>query len=155
MDVFNNFHPSQQTLNLVFNVKDPVKQNSASLREVLKYLTPDGFNQIGTVHFAHFIFMEDDVKLLVFTTYDGEFNEYINDVIDKTADALNALFTYVQAPENIIPVQQNRRAFIDFITSINVKDQVFYSAYPNLKVADIIKEEPEYQPGEMPLPMIP
>ena len=141
MDVFNNFRPPQDVLNLVFDVKVPLRKNAANLREVLKYLPQDDLNEISA---DNFIFLEDESKLMLSASYDGDVIEYLHLLINNTGDVINALLTYVNAPENLIPVQQNQLPFIDFVTGLNIKEHLCYCAHPEPRVADIIKIEPEY-----------
>jgi hypothetical protein len=39
--------------------------------------------KLNIVHFARFVFLENNTKLAVITTYDGTFEDYINDFIDE------------------------------------------------------------------------
>ncbi|WP_281557086.1 hypothetical protein [Thalassomonas sp. RHCl1] len=144
MDVFNNFRPSQNTLNLIFEVKPPIRKNAVNLRQVFKYLTPDSCQESGKLDYSPFLFLDHNAKLQVCTTYDGDFIDYLHKVINHHCDVLNALLSYVLVPQDLIPIEQNQAAFIDYITALNVKDQVFYSAHPEPKVAEIIKDKPEY-----------
>jgi len=145
MDVFNNFRPSQNSLNLIFEVKPPIRKNALNLRQVFKYLTPANCQENSKLDYSPFLFLDHNAKLQVCTTYDGDFIDYLQKVIHNYSDVLNALLSYVQVPQNLLPVEQNQSAFIDYITSLNVKDQVFCSAYPEPKVAEIIKDKPEYE----------
>ena len=45
--------------------------------------------KIGTVHFARFVFLENNTKLAVITTYDGDFEIYINDFVNEIGDIFN------------------------------------------------------------------
>jgi hypothetical protein len=139
MSIVNgSFDPTQSALSLVLKVKQPVAENAAHLQEALSQLTPDGLNNVGTVHFARFLFMDDNSKFLVFTSFDGTFTDYVNAFIDETGDMFNLLLQYVDTPEGVTPVQQNREAFIDFVQKNNIKSERFYSAYPKLSVLDIV-----------------
>ena len=138
-----NLNPSQSALNLVLQVKEPVAKNAAALRQVLKQLTPDGLNNVGTVHFGRFLFMDNDTKFLLFTSYDGKFEAYVNDFINETGDVFNTLLQFVDHPEGLIPVQGSRREFVKFVRDNDAPTEVFYCAYPNLSVLEIIKNNPD------------
>jgi len=93
-------------------------------------------NRLGTVHFARFVFLGDD-QLAVITTYDGDFDTYINDFIDEIGDVFNALLEHVDA--TLIPVQSHRAAFLKFVRDHDLRCVgPFYSAYPQRTVLDIV-----------------
>jgi hypothetical protein len=66
-------------------------------------------DKLGTVHFARFVFLGDD-QLAVITTYDGDFDTYINDFIDEIGDVFNALLEHVD--RTLVPVQSHRTEFL-------------------------------------------
>lgn len=137
-----NFNPSQNALSLVLKVKQPVADHAAKLREIACQLTPGGLNNVGTVHFARFLLINDDTTFLVFTEYDGAFEKYINDFINEVGDAFNAILSQVEVPDGIIPVQQHRKEFTDFVRKNDHLTDALYCAYPNLSVLDILQNEP-------------
>jgi hypothetical protein len=141
MSIVNgSFNPTQNDLNLVLTVKQPITENAAKLRAAVAQLTPTGLNNVGTVHFARFLFLDNDSKFLVFTSYDGNFVDYVRAFINETGDMFNALLSFVELPDDvtILPVQQNERAFVNFVQQNDVKSEAFYSAYPKLTVLNIV-----------------
>ena len=94
-------------------------------------------NKLNTVHFARFVFLEQNTKLAVITTYDGSFEDYINEFVDEIGDVFNALLAHMaDAPP--LPVQQNRQAFLDYVKKNDLRAiEPFYSAYPKATVLDI------------------
>ncbi len=76
-------------------------------------------------------------KLAVITTYDGSFEDYINDFIDEIGDVFNALLAHMaDAPP--LPVQKNRKEFFDYVRANDLRAiEPFYSAYPKATVLDI------------------
>jgi hypothetical protein len=93
-------------------------------------------NRLGTVHFARFVFLGDD-QLAVITTYDGDFDTYINDFIDEIGDVFNALLEHIDA--TLVPVQSHRAAFLKFVRDHDLRCVgPFYSAYPQRTVLDIV-----------------
>jgi hypothetical protein len=133
------FNPDQKALNLVLPVKAPIAENAAKLREVLTHLTPTGLNNVGTVHFGRFLFMNNDSQFLVFTAYDGTFEKYIEAFINETGDAFNAMLSFLDVPDGVIPVESNRQAFYELIKDHDLKEEVFYCAYPEQSVIEIIQ----------------
>jgi len=91
---------------------------------------------LRTVHFARFVFLEHN-QLAVITTYDGSFEDYINEFIDAIGDVFNALLKHMK-DASPIPVQQHRQAFLDFVRAHDLRAiEPFYSAYPRATVLDI------------------
>ncbi|MDQ6760300.1 MAG: hypothetical protein M3Z32_10615 [Acidobacteriota bacterium] len=94
-------------------------------------------NKLRNVHFARFVFMNNNTQLAVITTYDGTFDAYINEFIDAIGDIFNALLQRMDgAPA--LPVQKNRAAFLDYVRANDLRAfEPFYSAYPTATVLDI------------------
>jgi hypothetical protein len=93
-------------------------------------------DKLGTVHFARFVFLGDD-QLAVITTYDGDFDTYINDFIDEIGDVFNALLEHVD--RTLVPVQSHRTAFLKFVREHDLRCVgPLYSAYPQRTVLDIV-----------------
>ena len=89
------------------------------------------------MHFARFVFLENNTKLAVITTYDGSFEDYINEFIDEIGDVFNALLAHM-SDASPLPVQQNRQAFLDYVRKNDLRAiEPFYSAYPQATVLDI------------------
>ncbi|HEY0776850.1 MAG TPA: hypothetical protein VGD56_02685 [Gemmatirosa sp.] len=134
----------QSPLTLVMPIKSA--DDAAQLRTLLAQLqgAPAGMNPIvraldalRTVHFARFVFMEQDTRLAVITTYDGSFETYINDFIDEIGDVFNALLAHVDgAPP--LPVQQHRAEFLAYVQANDLRClEPFYSSYPTATVLDV------------------
>src|SRR6185436_10531688 len=94
-------------------------------------------DKLKTVHFARFVFLDNNTKLAVITTYDGSFEDYINDFVDEIGDVFNALLAHMKdAPA--LPVQKNRQAFLEYVRQNDLRAiEPFYSAYPTVTVLDI------------------
>jgi hypothetical protein len=134
----------QSPLTLVMTIK-----SAQNHRELVALLTrmqsapPDknpiwvALNKLRTVHFARFVFLENNTKLAVITTYDGSFEDYINEFIDEIGDVFNALLAHMKdAPA--LPVQKNRKPFLDYVRANDLRAiEPFYSAYPTATVLDI------------------
>lgn len=135
--------PVQNPLTAVMTAKSP--EDYAALRQLVEHLQslpPEqnpvtvALNKLGTVHFARFALLGND-QVAVITTYDGDFDRYINEFIDEIGDVFNALLAHVEnAPP--LPVQTFRQEFLDYIRTIDRRCVgTFYSAYPERTVLDI------------------
>jgi hypothetical protein len=130
-------------LNLVVTAKSPedfqaLKALVAGLGKGPGLNNPftEAMDKLGNVHDARFVFLPDN-KLGVFTTYDDDFDRYIDLFIDEVGDLFNAILKHVKdAPQG--RVQDLRTEFRDFVKSHDLSSEgSFYSAYPTLRVIDI------------------
>ncbi len=125
----------QSPLNLMLTIQpgknqvilDYLSQNQAAINAAL--------NKVGTVHFARFLMIPGTQYLFVITTYDGDFNAYIQAFTNLVGDVFNALLSCVD-PAPPLPVQQNVAAFEAFVSQYNLPTGL-YSAYPNCTVVQI------------------
>jgi hypothetical protein len=135
----------QNALTLVMTIKSP--EDYQQLYQQLTHfqsLPPDqnpltiALNSTHLVHFARFIFLENNTKLGVITSYDGSLKDYINAFIDHVGQVFDLLLTHMaDAPP--LPVEKFRAEFLQYVTDHDLPIvQPFYSAYPNLTVLDIL-----------------
>ena len=63
------------------------------LRAFLKLLGGNlaGADKVGTVHDMRFVFFDDDTRMIFATTFDGEWDAYIDDFIAKIPDYLDII----------------------------------------------------------------
>jgi hypothetical protein len=102
---------------------------------------------IGTVHFARFLVLDasvpnlqpggksgDRLVLGVITEYDGDFDAYISDFVNKIGFVFDALLPFVVGGSTLVPVAQNLNAFTAFVrqndAAQNPAEPKLYSAYP-------------------------
>ena len=136
--------PVQNPLTLVMTIKSPqAYQELIGLLTQLQSQPADknplaiALNTLNNVHFARFVFLNNNTQLAVITTYDGTFEDYINEFIDAIGDIFNALLERMD-PQPPLPVQKNREAFMAYVRANDIQCvQPFYSAYPTSTVLDI------------------
>src|SRR5262249_44102615 len=78
-----------------FTILFPFAKGGAKrLRGLLQLLEGNflGADRVGTVHDMRFVFIENDTKLLFATTFDGDWDAYIQDFATKIPNALDLLF---------------------------------------------------------------
>lgn len=131
-------------LTLVMTIKSP--QDRTKLKELitkLQSLPPDknpiavALTKLGNVHFARFVFIGED-KLAVITSYDDDFETYILSFVDEIGGIFDQLLPHMKdAPP--LPVKQNPEKFLEYVKKNDLTcEQPFFSAYPTLKVQDIL-----------------
>jgi hypothetical protein len=134
----------QNPLTLIMTIKSPADYTQlAALLQKIQSAPPDrnpiwlALTKLNTVHFARFVFLENNTKLAVITTYDGSFEAYINEFIDEIGDVFNALLAHM-SDASPLRVQQNRQAFLDYVRKNDLRAiEPFFSAYPKATVLDI------------------
>ena len=138
--------PVAQPLTLVMRARP---EAAAALRAEVEALqaTPREHNPViraldtlKTVHFARFVFIDDD-RLAVITTYDGDFERYIMDFVDHIGWVFDQLLQHVTDPPPL-PVEENRAAFLAYVQQHDLGCvPPFYSAYPTRTVVDILADQ--------------
>lgn len=133
----------QQPLIVVMPVKAPIAENAERLRLVVRTAAPrieSVLRSAGIVHVAWFEFLEHDTMLALRTVYDGDFDSYILRFAEVAGDLFDLLFAFIEgAPP--IPVADHPYEFVETVRRFNRAPLggFFYSAYPQQKVADILR----------------
>jgi hypothetical protein len=133
----------QSPLTLVMPVRPDARAALRAEVEQLQALPRDrnpvitALDAIGTVHFARFVFLDDDERLAVITTYDGDFERYIMDFVDHIGPVFDMLLRHMVDPPPL-PVQQHPEEFLAYVRRHDLGCVgPFYSAYPTRPVIDI------------------
>jgi hypothetical protein len=117
----------------------PLKPGSAPiLRQVLNALqtTPESpVKQIGTIHFARWVIIDNDTRLLFTSNFDGSWEGYLRDFSQKTPDGMDRIFGHCDG----YPAGGCRdfEAFKDYVRKYQVTTDLFYAAYPESSVKAI------------------
>ena len=132
----------QNPLTLVMRARPEAREALRAEVERLQALPRDqnpvitALDTIGTVHFARFVFLDDD-RLAVITTYDGDFARYIMDFVNHIGPVFDLLLRHMTDPPPL-PVQQHPDEFLDYVRRHDLGClPPFYSAYPTRPVLDI------------------
>jgi hypothetical protein len=72
-----------------------------------------GLDNVGTVHFARFVIVNDNICM--FSFYDGDFTNYIRDFIATIGGAFNDVVKLVEGGDALVPCEKNVEAFIQWI----------------------------------------
>ncbi|MBR9800688.1 hypothetical protein GYB59_02850, partial [bacterium] len=136
---------------LTLMMKCPDESTYADLKRKIKALLDQDDNpinkaldEIGTVHFARFVFFDETKQVAVITTYDGDFEAYIHRFAAKIGDVFNLILEHVEGVDAMrnadgrIRVQDHLPEFLQFVSERDFEgEQPFYSAYPDLTVQQI------------------
>jgi hypothetical protein len=91
----------------------------------------DGADKVATLHNMRFVFLDNDTKLLFATTYDGDWDAYIDDFATKIPDYLDILGAALEGWPGIRSPEAK-----DFLASHQVTAEGWYVADPDVTVVE-------------------
>lgn len=119
-----------------------------SLLAVLNYSARHIYNKgflarIRTIHFAHWIFLNDGRSIYFGSVYDGSLDSYMNDFINKVAFGLNLTFSHcVGYPRTRFMLKGGAeldQEFKDILRRAQFPSAVWYHANPGLTAFDLAR----------------
>ena len=102
----------------------------------LKAVLDGGFNvqapdRVGTVHDMRYVFLDNDTRILFATTYDGDWDPYVDDFATHIPDELDVVFCNCEGWPGV-----RSPAVKDYIAKYQVTARAWYVSSPNLTVKD-------------------
>jgi hypothetical protein len=101
----------------------------------------DDLAGVKTIHFARWVVINEQRRVIFTSNYDGSLESYMDDFIDKVAWGLNAVFSngvgYPKTNWLIFDGAKNEMAFKHYIRVHQLVTQVWYTAYDNLTALNI------------------
>jgi hypothetical protein len=91
----------------------------------------DGAQRVSTLHDMRFVFFDDDTRILFATTYDGDWDSYINDFATKIPELMDLLFANIEGWPGIASP-----AVKDFIAGHQIDAAGWFVANPQVTVVD-------------------
>ena len=91
-------------------------------------------DRMGTVHDLRFLIFDNDTRLLFASTFDGGWDQYIDDFAAYIPDQIELIFGEAEGAPGIRSPDVK-----DWIAKHQVTSTYFYSAYPNASVKDVWK----------------
>jgi hypothetical protein len=88
-------------------------------------------DRVGTVHDMRYVFLDNDTRILFATTYDGEWDPYVDDFATHIPDELDVVFCNCEGWPGV-----RNPAVKDYIAKYQVTARAWYVASPNLTVKD-------------------
>ena len=106
----------QRMMNLIMPLRDgsPIGRAKAALaiaQNVDEIFS--GLDNVGTVHFARFILIENNICMI--SVYDGDFSNYIRDFIVTIGSVFDAIMDHVEGGDALKPTAENVEKFIDWV----------------------------------------
>src|ERR1700758_4115527 len=106
----------QHMMNLIMPLKDKSAVGRATAALAIAANKDEiyaGLDNVGTVHFARFVIVGDNICM--FSVYDGDFTNYIRDFIATIGSVFDAVVSLVEGGEDVIPSERNVEAFIQWV----------------------------------------
>jgi hypothetical protein len=136
----------QNSLTHVVKLKGPerlgVLRASHGYIDVMARNHFDEIGQLGgipTIHFAKWLLVDGDTRLLFLSNYDSSWESYLGDFVDRAAVGLNLAWTCTEEyPHTFLLALQgatDEERFKAWSRSRQRPTQVFYTAYPELSIA--------------------
>ena len=105
--------------------------------------TRGGLGRIGTIHFAHWVLIDDRRRAFFCSNYDGGHEAYMDDFINKAGFGLNLSFSsaiaYPQTDWLIKKGAWREMDFKRFQRRHQIPTDVWYKAYPGLTARDLAR----------------
>lgn len=102
----------------------------------------DDIGQLGgipTIHFAKWLLIDDDTRLVFFSNYDSSWESYLGDFVDRAAIGLNLAWTLTKEYPTTSYLTRlgasDEERFKAWSRAYQRPTQVFYTAYPELGIA--------------------
>ena len=96
---------------------------------------------IPTIHFARWVIIDRRGRLLFFSNFDGSWENYLGDFIDKAAQGLTAVWSNTKgcprAKFLVLEGARDEQRFKSWARDRQIVTQVWYSAYRDLTVVNI------------------
>jgi hypothetical protein len=107
------------------------------LRAFLKMLDGNlsgGADKVGTLHDMRFVFLDNDTRMLFATSFDGDWDVYIDDFVTKIPDFLDVIDSAWEGWPGIRSPQAK-----DYLAKHQITAEGWYVANPDLTVAEITR----------------
>jgi hypothetical protein len=105
------------------------------------YFTKGKLGNLTTIHFARWVLINDDKRLLFLSNYDGSWQNYLSEFIDQASAGLTGIWSNVVGfPKThflFFGGARNEQEFKTFVRNEQVLTAVWYSAYPTLSVENV------------------
>ncbi|HYH80662.1 MAG TPA: hypothetical protein VEX86_12740, partial [Longimicrobium sp.] len=139
----------QNEMSSVIYIKEPLWFRGIVVRTVLafinfsaKYLSNQGnLAGIPSIHFARWVIVDDGRRLEFFSNFDGSWDNYLGDFIDKSSSGLTAVWSNCVGFPRTTGLTgggaTNEQQFKAYSRDSQIPTQVWYSAYRWLSVSNI------------------
>jgi hypothetical protein len=107
-----------------------------------EFFTRGSLGGISSIHFARWVLIDEGRRLLFFSNYDGSWESYLGDFIDKAALGLTSIWSNTEEfPKTkflLFKGARDEERFKAWTRAHQIPTQLWYSAYPDLTVQNIL-----------------
>ncbi len=163
LEAYEDFHNQNQFTQLL--IMKPGKMRLMTLQGLMlfaKALINNLFVRgklmgIPTIHFARWLMMDGDRRMLFFSNFDGSWQQYLGDFIDKSGWGLTGIWSNTEKfPKTTMLFTggaYDAEHFLAWSRYYQIPTAVWYCAYPNLSIKNVmnntyIRNELMMEPGE-------
>jgi hypothetical protein len=116
---------------------DRLRAVLGSVQEMINNRQPTVLDGINTVHFARWVIIDNDQRLLFTSNFDGTLNSYLRDFtnVDYVAAGLNLIWSNCEEYPGADP--QHFQRFEAWVRKYSSPTACFYSATPGTTVRDV------------------
>ncbi len=106
----------QRMMNLILPLKDKTAVGRAKAAMAIASNLDEiyaGLDNVGTVHFARFVIIENNMCMI--SCYDGDFSNYIRDFVAQLGTVFDSVIALIEDGEAMIPTRDNIDTFINWV----------------------------------------
>ncbi len=106
----------QRMMNLILPLKDKTAVGRAKAALAIASNLDEiyaGLDNVGTVHFARFVIIENNMCMI--SSYDGDFSNYIRDFVAQLGTVFDSVVALIEGGDDMIPTKENIDAFINWV----------------------------------------
>jgi hypothetical protein len=96
---------------------------------------------IPTIHFARWVMFDDNKRVLFFSNFDGSWQQYLGDFIDKSGWGLTGIFSnttnFPKTNFLLTGGAYDEEHFLAWSRSTEIPTEVWYDAYPHLSIKNV------------------
>jgi hypothetical protein len=142
-------HKTQNQLNIMVDVK-PGWFRLTTLKIVLwaidflgrHYFSHGALGGITSIHFARWVLLDGGRRLLFFSNYDGSWESYLGDFVDRASAGLSAVWSNTVGfpPTRLLVLSgaRNEDEFKQWARNHQLRTQLWYSAHASESVQNIL-----------------
>lgn len=97
---------------------------------------------IPTIHFARWLLIDNNKRMLFLSNFDGSWQQYLGDFIDKSGWGLTAIWSnsmgFPRTKFTFFGGAYDEEHFLAWSRYYEIPTQVWYSAYPHLSIKNIV-----------------
>jgi hypothetical protein len=97
--------------------------------------------RVRSIHFARWVFLDRNKRMVFFSNYDGTVESYMDDFINKAGFGLNAFLSqavgYLRTNWLVLDGCSDEQKYRNFLRRHTLPTQVWYKAYPGATAIDL------------------